>query len=169
MEMNTHLSDAELAEILLQPGSPPPEHVRQCAECRQGIERLRRTFDGLSGSARAEADRPEQFWERQRAAVWSRIAAAPTSHPLPRLVWAAALAVIGFGCLMLTTAPAPPAPQAQIDSDSDHELLMQVEQLLQTGGPEALEPVAFLVEDSSQNPHSAASSSVRKKEKNHEE
>ncbi len=89
--------------------------------------------------ARAAAERPESFWERQRLAVRDRIErAAKRRRVLRRSSWAAA-AVLVLGLTIARRSPRPPAA-----SDPDHELLVAVERSLEREVPAALEPAALL-------------------------
>jgi hypothetical protein len=151
MEITAHLSESDVLEILLQPGSETPSHVQQCEKCRLAIQEMRQATARLAGSTRIEVERPEEFWLRQRAAIRSRLHIAPPVKPrLPQLAWTAAITVLGIASLMLTKTPQP-APAAQLDSDSDHQLLVEVEEALQIGGPPSLEPAAFLAGEISEN------------------
>ena len=92
--------------------------------------------------ARAAAERPESFWERQRLAVRGRIeSAGKRRRVLRRSSWAAAAAVAAL-VLALTIARRSPRPPAA--PDPDHELLVAVERSLEREVPAALEPAALL-------------------------
>ncbi|MBZ5722184.1 MAG: hypothetical protein LAO03_17570 [Acidobacteriia bacterium] len=151
MEMNAHLSESDLVELLLQPASATPSHAQHCEKCRLAIQDMQRGVSRLAGSARTEVDRPEEFWLRQRAAIRSRLhVVQPVKPRLPQLAWVTATVVLGIASLMLTKTPQP-LPAAQLDGDSDHQLLVEVEEVLQIGGPPSLEPAAFLAGEISEN------------------
>jgi hypothetical protein len=58
MEIIRHLSHEELSDLVIQSDQ----------------QALRPLLDALPELARTSAERPEQFWQEQRVAVWSRIA-----------------------------------------------------------------------------------------------
>lgn len=151
MEINTHLSEADLIEILLQPGSETPSHMQQCEKCRSAMQDMQQTAARLAGSVRPDVERPEEFWLRQRAAIRRRLnVAQPVNPRLPQLAWVTAVVVLGIASLILTKSPQP-VPAAQLDVDSDHQFLVEVEEVLQIGGPPSLEPAAFLAGEISEN------------------
>lgn len=105
-------------------------------------DHLRQTLAALPEWARAATDHPDAFWERQQAEIRRRIAASQRSPLRPAAAWASAFAVVLLAIIFLNSGPTLPRPTAQ--NDSDQELLVAVEQTLQSGVPEALEPAAML-------------------------
>jgi hypothetical protein len=154
MEIIRHLSHEELSDLVIQSDQ----------------QALRPLLDALPELARTSAERPEQFWQEQRVAVWSRIARDRNPHdrkvrrPLV-LAWSALAAMIVLAGLMLDRASVAPPPRAQVDPD--HELLLAVERAVHNDGPAALDPAALLAEEMVQD-LPAAHSPVRKKEPTHE-
>ena len=154
MEIIRHLSHEELSDLVIQSDQ----------------EALRPLLDALPELARTSAERPEQFWQEQRVAVWSRIARDRNPHdrkvrrPLV-LAWSALAAMVLLAALMLDRASGAPPPMAQVDPD--HELLLAVERAVHNDGPAALDPAALLAEEMVQD-LPAAHSPVRKKEPTHE-
>ena len=154
MEIIQHLSHEELTDLVIQSDQ----------------QALRPLLDALPEWARTSSDRPEQFWQEQRGAVWSRIALdrhphdRKVRHPL-LLAWSALAAMVLLGGLMLDRAPVAPPPKAQVDPD--HELLLAVERAVHNDGPAALDPAALLAEEMVQD-LPAAHSPIRKKEPTHE-
>lgn len=144
--MEDHLSDGQLFETLLGSASPRVEaHVAACAECRGRLERLRSAVSALRRSAHAQAEKPEPFWTRQRAAA----AARASQSPARPMTWAAALAVAVLAALLLQE-PRPvvqPAPA----TDPDQALLVSVESALNRQVPQALAPAALLTQEISRN------------------
>jgi hypothetical protein len=131
MEMLSRLSNDDLTDL-------PPESLQPILEA-------------LPACIRGDADRPPEFWERQRAAILSRISAADiqAGSGVPGVAWAIAVAILVIASFMLSSGPrVAPAPQAQ--TDPDRELLLEVEAAMQSGGPEALEPAALLADEISQ-------------------
>jgi hypothetical protein len=151
MEIIRHLSDDELAVLLL-------------ASDQQA---LRETLERLPGCAQTVTQQPDEFWEKQRAKVWSRVAQEERSvaQRFPVLRWAAVASIIAIAAMMLHREPAPQIRDARVDPD--HELLIEVERAVSTGGPEALEPAALLAQEMIQA-QPGASAPIHKKELTHE-
>lgn len=120
------------------PGIPPEERELQAS------------LDSLAGWARSATDRPESFWEQQRAGVWKRLAARKRL-PARRL---GALAVTA--CLLLIALALagvgrqPQTATTRAETDQDRVLLQRVEQTIESDGPRALAPAAMLAQEISQ-------------------
>ena len=142
MQLIRHLNDEELTDLL------------QESEERD----LRPMLNSLPELLRSATERPEWFWKKQQAAIRGRIAGAP--QPWLRLVagWAMTMALVALALVLLRRNPAPPAQQVQ--ADPDQELLMAVEQSLQSDVPASLEPAALLAEEIGGRP--ASHSDIRK-------
>jgi hypothetical protein len=128
---------------------------------------LRRTLDALPGWARAATEQSDEFWRTQRIATWSRISWAEerSARRIPTLAWTVAAAIIAVsGWLLEQPMVAPPR---EVYVDPDHELLMEVERMVQIDGPLALEPAALLAQEMVQD-LPARNYPVRKKEPRHE-
>ena len=111
---------------------------------------LRQTLGGLPELAHAATEHPDEFWERQQAEIRQRIAAMPApSSGRAATAWAGALAMVLLALFLLHGNPAPRASGMQ--SDPDQDLLVAVEQSLQSGVPQALEPAAMLADEISSN------------------
>jgi len=151
MEIIRHLSKEELADLVIQSDE----------------RSLRETFEALPTWGRTAAERNEEFWRNQRSAVWSRISLAEhrSARRLPILAWALAVATIAASGWLLSR-PSIVQPQ-QVRVDPDHELLMEVERVVQSDGPVALEPAALLAEEMVQE-LPAKHSPTHKKEPSHE-
>lgn len=153
MEILNRLSNEDLTDLLLD----------------SDRQHLQPVLEGLPAWARASADRPQEFWERQRRAILSRVSALEeqASLRIPSAAWAIAAAIFVIASFMLNSAQRiAPAPQAA--TDADRELLLEVERAVQSGGPEALEPAALLAEEIGQH-QKPNSISPRRKEVNDEE
>jgi hypothetical protein len=113
----------------------------------------------LPNFAQMKSERPDHFWTKQRAQIWENIEAKSSKRARRTLglAWAAASAMIALAAMLLAFAPVPEMPQAQVDPD--HQLLLDIERSLNTGGPQALEPATLLVEEISQNSQSNPASS----------
>ncbi len=151
MEVIRHLSDEELAEPIVEPDQ----------------EALRQTLESLPECARTATERNDEFWRNQRIAIWSRISSAENrpERRLGILAWALATATIAVSGWLLDRAFVTPLPEARVDPD--HELLIEVERVVQIDGPAALEPAALLAEEMVQD-LTVSDSPIRKKEPSHE-
>ena len=164
MAITEHLSEAELAEFISDPSKGLGTHLEYCDACLQEVARMRETVVGLRSAGSESMD----FWIHQRASIRTRIASAP-SHPtfhLPRLAWAGATAILALTGLLLSGGQAPkPVPQATVDPD--HELLLAVERVMQSSGPQALEPAEYFVKEINQDLKTNSTSPTRTKELRH--
>jgi hypothetical protein len=159
MEITSHLNEVELAEFVCDNSGNLGTHLAYCDFCLNKVARMREIVAGM----RAVGVEPDEFWIGQRDSIRTKIArrklartpmgAAPGPSPWrwSGLTWAGAAAVLVLAGLFVSggTAP-PPTPGAttpQAANDPDHELLLAVERVMQSSGPEALEPAAFLVRE----------------------
>jgi hypothetical protein len=151
MEIIRHLSDDELAALTLASDE----------------QRLREKLGNLPACAQTASQRQDEFWQEQRAKVWSRVAQAERSiaQRFPVLTWAAVVTMIAIAILMLHRTPTPEIRQARVDPD--HELLIEIERAVQSDGPEALEPAALLAQEMIQA-RPSTNAPIRKKEVSHE-
>ena len=132
---------------------------------QQGLEQ---TLKDLPGWARVATDHDSEFWQQQRTSVWSRISVAEnrSARRAPVLAFALASALIAVaGWLLERPMMAPPPREAYVDPD--HELLMEVERMVQIDGPLALEPAALLAQEMVQD-LPARNYPIRKKEPRNE-
>jgi hypothetical protein len=157
--MRPQLRDDEFAKLL---GESQPERV---GSNDPEVQRFRQALQAIPDFAQVNSQRPEVFWTRQRAEVWKAIerGTAMQRRSIPKFGWVAAAAVVAIAALMLSVSPVPQAPQARVDPD--HELLLDIERSLNSGGPQALEPASLLVEEISQNAQSNPASPVEIKER----
>lgn len=129
------------------------------------IPDFKQHFKDLPAAVGASVERPEMFWQRQRAAIRSRIAIHEAARrPWLGFIWVTAVCLIVLASLAVHTSPplSPAAPQ----SDPDQQLLVSVEQAIHSGGPQALEPAAMLADDIRQaiEPISATHPSEKEKQ-----
>src|SRR5258708_7017041 len=119
--------------------------------------------DAIRGS-----QRPEEFWTAQQTRIYIRIQNQSVRKPHPMWLAMATAVLIFFAVFLI--APARPTPQRapaqQATIDADQELLLAVERSLAAGTPEALKPLTFLVESSSNHNEAAT---ISHKEKRHED
>jgi hypothetical protein len=105
-------------------------------------------FGKLALLARESTEQPAYFWQRQQAAIRSRIAVKEASRqPWTGLMWIAGLALLLIASLATVNRSVPPV--AQNVTDPDQELLLTVEETVHSGVPEALAPAALLAEEMS--------------------
>ncbi len=137
--MMGHLKDEELTDDLLD----------------RDERRLRPALDALAGWARGATDRPESFWAQQRDAVWARLAVRKKRAGRFRALAAVvSLFLFALALLLGNRHPAKAPPRAQ--ADPDQELLLRVQQTMQSDGPQALEPAALLAAEISQEANSGS-------------
>jgi hypothetical protein len=163
MEITPHLSEAELAEFIFDPAKGLGTHLEFCDSCLNEVARLRETV----GSLRTSANKPEEFWNQQRAAIRNQIATASmrTTHGFRWFVWVPAFAVMILAGLLVTGGTPAPAPiQANVTEDPDHQLLIAVEQVMQSSGPDALEPATYFVQQIKQEARTNSRSTIRNQE-----
>jgi hypothetical protein len=100
----------------------------------------------LRSAALAASQRPESFWTDQRNAVLERAGARRVLRWKSGWAWvAAAVLVVVFSSIWLEMPRGMPAPD--FAAGDDQELLYDVEQLLNTHVPLALEPAMMLADE----------------------
>jgi len=151
MQIIRRPSNEELAEIALESDQ----------------QELRQTLEALPSWAGAATERNDEFWRNQRTSVWARISVAEnrSARRAPMLAWALAGALMAVSGWLLERPMA--APPREVYVDPDHELLMEVERLVQIDGPLALEPAALLAQEMVQS-LPAVNSPIHKKERTNE-
>ena len=128
---------------------------------------LRLEIEALPEWSRTVSDRTDEFWEKQRAEVWSRINAGEERKSRHALVFAlsAAAAMIAIAGLMLSSSSREPVIHpARVDSDQ--ELLMAVERVVQSEALPSLQPASLLTREMVQ---ASSASTIHKKELSHED
>lgn len=144
--MQAHLTEEQIVESLLESKDASTlQHLAACPACSGELDRLRSATSALRDSARAQAEKPEGFWARQRSAA----AVRSSQHSARPLAWAAALAVAVLAATLLQE-PRPVAPAAP-PPDPDHALMVAVEQATRREVPQALAPMALLTQEISRN------------------
>jgi len=130
MQLTHHLRSEEKSETIFNKNQ---QHLRQ-------------TLAALPVWALTSTEHPDAFWEWQHKEIRNRIAAGPVPSSTPTVaVWVGALAMVLLAVFLLHSNPTPPSSKAQ--SDPDQELLIAVEQTVQSGVPHALEPAAMLADE----------------------
>ena len=153
MEIIRHMSDDQIREMLLESDQ----------------QALHPVLQALPDAAREATARAEHFWSRQREAIWSRIAQRDRQQrrTLAFLALAATTAIIVLGAFLTShrSVPMPPTQAVHKPADPDQELLLAVEDAVQSGGPVALEPAALLAEEINRHAMPVESPRVHQKEK----
>ncbi len=142
--MDGHLTGEQISTFVLEGNGEAARHVEQCPACRAQAEELAGTLAGFGAAVRAEAEREEWHWTRQRAMIRERL--LTEKRPTPRWAWVPAGGVLAAlllaVALLLSRAPRTPAP---ITSDiADNSLLMEVQSDTQREYPAALAPVILI-------------------------
>lgn len=145
--MDRHLNDIELNEALA--GNVPPEiasHLAACTICRSSRDEMEYLLQGVSSEAEALANKPEGFWQVQRQQIQAQVF-QKRSFFAPRYAWAAIAAVLIVGLALLFRPAAPVKPQpVQITAENDQQLMLDVEQTLNSDVAPPLEPAQALVQ-----------------------
>ncbi len=145
MEMKAHLTDEEFAQAWDEPRRNVSVHLENCEACRAELQRLRASMELQPSPAR-------DGWDRQRQEIWRRIEATNPSPKHPGLRWSMAFAALILFALTLVMnsgnhPPEAKPAQTQARVDPDHELLLEVEQIVSSEGPMALQPAGLLTEE----------------------
>lgn len=162
MEIIRHLSADELAEFMSDPTKGLGTHLELCDACLDEVARLRE----MARALRAAAVEPEAFWRTQQAEIRAKLPVVGPGRTVPRLAWAALAAVVALAAALVSGGS--PAPERTAKVDADHELLVEVERIMQSDGPAALEPASYLVGEISQEPQPRHVPGVHHKETSHE-
>jgi len=150
MEIMRHLTNEELTDLAL-------------ASDQQS---LRPQIEALPEWSRTASQRADEFWEKQRAEVWSRINAGEekSRHALVFALSAAAAMIAIAGLMLSSSSREPVSHPARVDSDQ--ELLMAVERVVQSEALPSLQPAALLTREMVQ---ASSASTIHKKELGHED
>jgi len=162
--VDRHLNDAELNEALA--GNLPPEiveHLNACAICRSSRDDMEYLFRSLNAEADTLAEKSDAFWIAQRRQINSR---APQSNSAlaPRFALAGlAATVILAATLLMRSGPAVKTNTPQITAENDQQLLVDVEQTLDSNLAPPLEPAGALVEAMTQTTSTHSQSATKEK------
>ncbi len=141
-----HLSEEQLIAVLCGVADDEQlRHARDCAECGGAVELFRQQLEVTRAEHAKAAERDDNFWFRQQAAIRRRTALI-RPIPLPRWTAAVAALIVLAAALVLTGPSAPRGEQTQ-QSDPDYQLLVEVEQNLARPVPVAVEPATVLSAD----------------------
>lgn len=134
--------------VINHPLSNEPRIDLQLARDEQALQPELGSLADWAGRA---ARQPDYFWSRQQARIRERIAESErrSRRTFLRIAWSTSLALVVTAVILLQSGSSPMPPQAQVDSD--HELLLEVERVMQSDGPASLEPASVLVREISQS------------------
>jgi hypothetical protein len=153
MEIRDHLQDDEFVDALMGEWKPEvQEHLEHCPSCQAKHRGPLDVLKGFAEWARQSTDRPETFWQRQAAEITAQLH-APSSGRIStgfQPAWAAIAVVILLGVLLLLGPSQKPSSE-NAHAASNHELLVNVEQTVESDLPIALEPAALLAEEIERN------------------
>ncbi len=130
---------------------------------------LKNSLNAWRESVDRQAERPDWFWARQRAMVSSQIQ-EPKVRRMPVLAWAGIAATVAVGAALMipatknTDAAPKSTPQVLVQASnqiSDHELMQGLEETMNSGVPDALQPASTLQQEM-ENAYSAKSTSTGK-------
>jgi hypothetical protein len=163
--VDRHLNDAELNEVLA--GNLPPEiveHLNACVICRSSRDDMEYLFRSLHTEAEMLAEKPDAFWLAQRRRINNR---APEPHSMlaPRFAWAGlAATVILAVTLLMRGGPEVKKHTPQVaTTENDQQLMVDVEQTLDSNLAPPLEPTGALVEAMTQTTSSHSQSATKEK------
>ena len=163
--MNSHLDEKQLTEALLGFAEPSEQaHLQVCDQCRAQLASEKGLFSRFGQVARAEAERTEDFWVRQRLVISRRMEQSAQRRTL-RVVWSAAATAAAGLVLWVVLGQSPSNPVPPPSSHDDDVLLRQVASALERGTPEAFAPAEVLTHELNRSTSKRASSSSEARRK----
>lgn len=101
-----------------------------------------------------QAERSDWFWARQRARVESRIISASVRR-MPVFAWAGVAATLVLGATLLISGHVTPNQRIADNKPpvvhvSDHELMVSLEDTMNSGVPDSLAPASALADEMDQ-------------------
>jgi len=125
-------------------------HLANCPCCRAERDAIEEALRHFAELQREQANRPEDFWERQAERIREDLHRPATTRRFAR-VWIPALAtvVVGMMLLLLPRSQSPRVPQEV--TLSDQEVLREVERAMEGGTPMALRPAGLYTEEDLEN------------------
>lgn len=126
---------------------------------------IKNSLNAWRESVDSEAERPEWFWARQRARIASGMK-PPKPQRLPQAAWAGIAATVALGVALMfvnkpvsdVTGPGGPVPPTAHPQMTDQQLMSELENTMNSGVPEALQPASTLAQEMEQA-HSARTTS----------
>ena len=109
-------------------------------------------------TAAKQSEREEWFWARQRTRIASRMD-EPRHQHMPKLAWAGIAATLAVGAALMmpqhkqTQSNPPVAVKSTVQVQAqmtDHELMQRLEETMNSGVPDALQPASTLQQEMDQ-------------------
>jgi hypothetical protein len=117
---------------------------------------IKQSLNAWRESVEKEAERPDWHWARQRALLSSEIQ-QPKVKRMPALAWAGIAATVALGVALtipgakqpveVATGETPQVGQVRDAPMTDPELMQQLEQTMNSGVPDALQPANALAQE----------------------
>ena len=166
-EQNAH--EPLVERVLVSFDLAAEHHIANCDPCQTERERLERALREFGAANREYAMRPENFWEQQAARIQAKRRESQSRARMAAVLTPTLATLLFAGVLLVHRAPqAEPAQTVPVvQMDSDHELLLAVERAVESNTPQALAPVAWMMENSEANP-SLETNSGKKEMRSHE-
>jgi len=154
MNANENLHEPLVERALVGFDLAAEHHIAHCPPCQTEREKVEDALRQFGAANREYANRSESFYEQQAARIRaaqqeSKQKSRLTMALVPSLVVLVLLAVALLGKAPGVRPAVVTLPVQQ--TDSDHELLLEVERVIQSDTPRALEPATLMVEDSDGN------------------
>ena len=125
--------------------SNPTKVQSDSEKLERSIEELEGVLQKFRDSLRAEADRPDFFWVRQRNAIMESLHKPKSPKHRRILLWVPAAAAVLL-CLLFF-AEISKAPTPDLAAGYDQDLLVEVERALNRSHPNALTPALLIIEE----------------------
>lgn len=160
--MNSHLNEKQLTEALLGLAEESEQHhLQECEACQARVASEKNLFSRFGQAARADAERTEDFWVRQRLVISRRMEQSAQRRTL-RMVWGVAATAAAGLVLWVVLGQTPGNPVPPPSTHDDDILLKQVAIALERGTPEAFAPAEVLTHELNRSSKRASSSSEAK-------
>jgi len=132
-----------------RPGKNPEPSIEGTLPAERELADVENALGEFGRAVRSAAERPDSFWDAQRAAVGARLGQpGPAAWRRPALLWVPAAAAVAL-CLVLFVKDGM-APTPDFAGGADQDLLVGVERATDRECPSALEPAAMITEEMEQ-------------------
>jgi hypothetical protein len=159
MNTNSNSHEPLVDSALIGANLAAEYHLSNCPCCQGEREKTEHALQEFAAFQREEANRSESFWEEQAARIRSARSSMTLRPSLTAVLAPAAVLLVVVGLVLAPQRKPQTHPAAaQAPAISDHDLLVAVERAVDNGTPDALEPVAFVVDE----PASSAALPVKK-------
>ena len=146
--MKGHLSDEQWAAAVLdEKDAATAQHLSECPGCRAELISAAAAVDAARTHTREITELPEAFWRKQREAVHARVERRDIAPSWKRWVWVTATIMLILCASIMLSHNSTPSVQSVASTDADDELLLSVQQAIQSDLPHALRPAALLTSE----------------------